>query len=561
MASSPASKTRRAGTRESPRSRPPTRPVKKLYGHERPRIFTPPLRPLEPRTSATEKRTLGYNVIDFATEVLRISLFPWQRWLLVHLLELLPNGALRFRIAVVLVARQNGKSTVGQVLSLWFMYVYGWRLVLGTAQDLDTAEEVWQGAVDLVQELDENDEPVRPELYELLDRVVLVNGKKSLELKTGQRYKVKAANRRAGRGLSGNLVELDELREHQSWDAWGAITKTTMAQDEALILALSNAGDATSIVLRHLRMMAHAALDDPDGICAEAADGAPAIDDDEIDDPGDAAGIDESDLFIAEWSAPPACDINDREAWAYANPSMGHSIAERTIASAARTDPEWVFRPEVLCQWWDSATEGPFPPGAWEKSADPQSAAAEDSRIVACVDVSWDRTTSHVAIAGWRDDGLPHVEVVASRTGTDWVVAWFTDEARPHRRTWPVVVQGKGAPASSLVDALRDAGLTVIEWGGGDLAAACGDVYDRIRAAVGEGATTGRLRHRSQPLLNVAAATAVTRPLGDAWVWDRKKSPTDAAPLVAVTGALWALTTRVEERTASAYEDTDLMIV
>jgi hypothetical protein len=31
--------------------------------------------------------------------------------------------------------------------------------VLGTAQDLDTAEEVWQGAVDLAE--DDDDEPVR----------------------------------------------------------------------------------------------------------------------------------------------------------------------------------------------------------------------------------------------------------------------------------------------------------------------------------------------------------------------------------------------------------------
>jgi phage terminase large subunit-like protein len=78
-------------------------------------------------------------------------LLPWQRWLLIHMLELLPDNSLRFRTVVVLVARQNGKSTLSQVLALWFMYVYGVGMVLGTAQDLDTAEEIWQGAVDLVK--------------------------------------------------------------------------------------------------------------------------------------------------------------------------------------------------------------------------------------------------------------------------------------------------------------------------------------------------------------------------------------------------------------------------
>ena len=48
--------------------------------------------------------------------------------------------------------------------------VKGRKVVLGTAQDLDTAEEVWQGAVDLVEELDDDDLPVRPELYGELTR-------------------------------------------------------------------------------------------------------------------------------------------------------------------------------------------------------------------------------------------------------------------------------------------------------------------------------------------------------------------------------------------------------
>ena len=83
----------------------------------RPRIFTPPLRKLEPRTAKTEQRTLGYAVIDFATEVCGVDLFPWQKWLLIHALELLPDGSFRYRNVVVLVARQNGKSTLSQALA------------------------------------------------------------------------------------------------------------------------------------------------------------------------------------------------------------------------------------------------------------------------------------------------------------------------------------------------------------------------------------------------------------------------------------------------------------
>lgn len=536
-----------ASSRPSSRARAGSGASSKRIGSEQPRIFTPPLRKLTPRTS------LGFSAVDFAEQVCGIELYPWQRWLLIHALELLPDGSFRFRNVVVLVARQNGKSTLSQVLALFFMYVLGADLVLGTAQDLDTAEEVWDGALEIIEET--------PELAELADKPIRVNGKKTIRLTTGERYKVKAANRRAGRGMSGDLILLDELREHQSWDAWGAITKTTMARPNAQVWALSNAGDAASIVLRYLRKMAHKALGDPDGINAQD-DPASLLPDDE--DAAEEYELEDADttLGIFEWSAPPGCEIRDRDGWAQANPSLGHGqTTERAIASACATDPEWVFRTEVLCQWSDGTLEGPFPPGAWDKCRDDASTIADDDSIRACVDVSWDRSAAHVAVAGWREDGLPHVEVVASRAGVEWVVQWLTDPGAPHRARWPVVVQTNGAPASALVSDLKTAGLAVVDWSGGNLGQASGIFYDRVRAAVGEGSEARPLRHLAQPLLDLAAATAVTKPAGDAWLWDRKRSPHDASPLVAATGALWALLTGQAEPQRSAYESTDLMIV
>lgn len=545
----------------------------KLYGKEVPRVFTPPLRPLEPRSPETEQWTLGYEVIDFAEQVLKITLFPWQKWLLVHMLELLDDGSLRFRTVVVLIARQNGKSTLSQVLAIWIICVWGWPLVLGTAQDLETAEEVWQGAVDMVEESEE--------LAPLIDKVVKVNGKKALEIiqevesfrqvkRVKTRYKVKAANRKAGRGFTGNLILLDELREHQNWDAWGAITKTTMAQLEALILALSNAGDVTSIVLRYLRQMGHEVAGDPDGICKSGDDLMPDVidlgmepaddhDDEEYED-DDEWEQEPDTLGLFEYSAPPGCSKWDRDGWAQANPSVGWNagFTERTIAAACKTDPEWVFRTEVLCQWTDGVLEGPFPPGVWEEGQnkpeigpDGMPQIAEADRIISDVAVglaqSSDREYVYMAFAGHRADGRPQVELVAARHGTSWTSDYLMNSKR-RGRIKAVTGQSKGAQVSALIEDLAEAkddpekefDVPVTPWQGTDLTNGWSRFMDEV--------TAKQLRHHKQPPLDLAATTAVLKKFsGGATLPDDKASPTDTAPLMACVAALWLLT-RKEDR-------------
>lgn len=499
-----------------------------LRGRVEARIFTPPLRELTPTTSA------GFAAIRFAEEILDVHLLDWQKWVLVRALELTEDGGYRFRTVVLLVARQNGKSTLLLVLALWRMFVEASPLVIGTAQNLDVAEELWTQATGLAESI--------PELAELVEHVDRTNGKKALRLVTGERYKVAAASRRGGRGLSGDLVLLDELREHQTWEAWAAVTKTTMARAFAQVWAASNAGDASSIVLRHLRSLAHEALGYPDG-----RDGLnrpkTAVDGDEQ--------IEDDSLALFEYSAAPGRGIWDRDGWAEANPALGHLIAESSIASAVRTDPDGVVRTEVLCQFVSTASTGPFPVGAWQTCTVEKVLRDPERPLAYALDVSYDRTLAHVAVAFWDSEGRRRVEVAASRAGTDWLVPWLTspDRAVPVSR---VAVQATGAPASSLLPELEAAGIGVAKWGGGDLARACGMFHDAV--------ASGTVSHGPQPLLDVAAATAHVKPLGDGWAIDRRSSPEDASPLMAAIGANWLLLTP-ERSVVSAYEDGDFVLV
>jgi len=117
-----------------------------LMGYEAPRLWTRPLRELTPET------TLGFQAVEFAEGVLGLTLLPWQRWWLLHALELRPDGGFRFRTILTCVARQNGKTHLLKIVSLFFMFMGRARLILGAAQSLDIAKEAWQGAVDLARD-------------------------------------------------------------------------------------------------------------------------------------------------------------------------------------------------------------------------------------------------------------------------------------------------------------------------------------------------------------------------------------------------------------------------
>jgi hypothetical protein len=342
-----------------------------LLGREEPRLWTRPLRPLTPETSA------GFSVIEFAEDVLGMALHAWQRWWLVHALELRPDGRFRFRTVLTLVARQNGKTTLCKILALWFLYVRGAKLVLGAAQALNIAREAWQGAVDLAE--------AEPELHAEIATVRYTNGEQCLTLEGGGRYMITAATRGAGRGLSvDGLLLLDELREQRDWSAWGALSKTTMAKAGALTVGISNQGDDESVVLNTLRTSA-------------------------------LKGTDPS-LGCFEWSAPPSCALSDVEAWAQANPAMGHpnGITEDAVRSALATDPPSTFKTEVLCQRVD-ALDAAIDPQGWAACGDSELTLEPVRRqVCVCVEVAYDDGHVAAVLAAPLEDGRIGVETLDS---------------------------------------------------------------------------------------------------------------------------------------------------
>lgn len=503
-----------------------------MLGSTTPRLWTKPLvtgkaGPCGCGCALSPETSLGFSAVDFAKDVIGFEPLPWQRWLLIHALELRPDGRFRYRTVLVLVARQNGKTTLVEIKNLWKMFVLGAQ-VLGTAQDLDVSEESWDNAVEICEGT--------PELAPEIKDVIKVNGKKSLKLANGARWKVKATNRRGGRGFPVDDVNLDELREHQNWLAWGASTKTTMARPNAQIWAITNAGDDSSVVLNDVQATARRAVDNPQA------------------DP---------QLGLFEWSVPSdvkctclrvrpdphasTCQLADPKLWVMANPSFGYTVTFDAMLSALNTDPDEVFLTENLCQRVPDLVAGDIDAAAWNHMLDPQSKREGD--ITIGVDLNPTQTAASIGLFGIREDGREHLQLMDQRPGIDWVVG----RLKELREVLDPVGYAMGRNTYAALEAeLKKEGFerpdkqdnpwrgNVAVVAGVDLSAACGSMLEVCRPdRRDDGSLDFRARHIGQKELTDAALAAKIRERSDSVGWSRKDSGGDITALNSVTVARW----------------------
>lgn len=493
-----------------------------MMGVTTPRIYTPPRRELTPETS------LGFAACEYAKTVLQKKLYPWQEWILIHILEIVGNlnskWRFRFRTVLIMVSRQQGKTVLSEVIASFFLNVLCVDSIFGTSLSLDKAEEVWEAVI--------QDQENIPELSSDIDRISRTNGNKRLILTGLRQYKVGAPTRRAGRGDSNDLVMLDELREHRDWETWSAAAASTNAKPNGLIVCFSNAGDPDSVVLRQLREQAIAKIEH-----RQAYDLGGSVDDDT--------------LGLFEWSAPDGADTDDLEALAQANPALGYGlVTERSLLSNRETFPENKFRSECMCQQVETILPQPFPDGAWDAGVDPASQIAPESELYFGIDLSSDRRWTSIGVCGLREDGHWHVEVVARRVGTEWAIDWFRQRA--YRQRINLAFQGRGAPVCGLAEQICTIkGIERHAVEGPELTNGWGRFFDAVAASTPteERRSAVKVFHLPQPVLDAPAKTMQLRNMGGGLeLPDRVKSPDDISPLFACFAAFAAASSISKEK-------------
>ena len=447
-----------------------------IYGISTPRIHTP-LNDLPSR---------GHELIDLATSI-GVQLMEWQKFALIHTHKVKADGRWATPVNTIVVARQNGKSFLQQIRILGGLFLWDEKLQIGSAHRLVTSLEQFREMVNVIEANDS--------LAKQVKRIRWAHGAEEVETIKGTRFIIKAGGS-AARGVSRpSTLHLDELREMSEMESFASLRYTLMAAANPLVMAYTNAGDSSSIVLNSFRERALAKI----------------------------AGADD-EIGYFEWSAPT--DEISVENARHANPAMGITIHQDNIKSVLN-DPADVVMTEVLCRWV-IAINSAVDTAAWANCLDKSVDLDIDKLTWLAIDLSPDRR--HASLVGAQKLGEESFVVKLLHTWSndlqldDKAIA---NDLADYARKYPTEYVLYSRRTSGAVAArLAPAGIAIF-----DMDSVYPQSCDELLSAI----NSGRLKHRGQSQLTEEVLAAVQLRRGDGgWVIGRRASQSVVCGAVAV---------------------------
>jgi hypothetical protein len=443
---------------------------------------------IEPRIHSplNDLPSRGFELIDFAEQIIPGGFMPWQKWLAEHSLKIKSDGRYQHPITVASCARQNGKSTY--MIARIMMGLFNWdeSLQVSTAHRLVTSLEQFRSIVQIIEE--------NADLANQVKRIRWQHGAEEIQTIKGNRFIIKAGGS-AARGLSKpETIHMDEIRELHDMETFAAMRYTLMAAKNPQVNCFSTAGDSHSIVLNQLRERGLA-----------AASGA------------------SDDVGYFEWSAPT--DEITIENAAFANPGLNITIHPDNIR-AVFNDPPDVVMTEVLNRWVQtiSAVIGSK---EWQACGDESIDLDEDKLTWMAIDISPDRRNAALVAAQKLGDESFIVKLLHTWENTiqldDRAVA---NDAASYCRKYPIEYLLYSRRTTGAIAArLLPAGIPIH-----DMDSSYPQACDELLGAI----NSGRLKHRNQAALTEQMLSAVQLRRGDGgWVIGRRASQSSVAAAVA----------------------------
>ena len=454
--------------------------IEQLTGDQTPRILFKPPGILS---------SAGQDAVDLAASA-GLILDPWQQYALDVGLGERENGKWAAFEVGLIVARQNGKGSILEARELAGLFLFGEELILHSAHEFKTSKEAFTRICRLIQN--------SPALASRVKAYPRNPSEFGIDLHTGQRLRFIARSSTSGRGYSADVTIMDEAFKLNA-EGMAALLPTLSSRPNPQVWYASSAAMATSEQLHAVRKRALAGED--------------------------------KRLAYLEWSAPEDCDPYDRRSWVMANPALGYRIEEEFIEAEAQALTVEAFRRERLSIPDEMMGESILAQGLWDACRDAGSKL--EGKLTFCVDMRLDRSAASISVAGRRNDGKIHVEVIDNREGTAWIVPRIQELVK--RWKPGQLLLDAGGPAGSILRDLQDLGIEPKLVGLREFAQACGAFYDAV--------TTNELRHLGQPSLDASISGAVKRKVGDLWTFNRA-GEIDTSPLVSCAIAFWGVSNR-----------------
>ncbi|WP_411132711.1 terminase large subunit domain-containing protein [Streptomyces sp. 030-HV] len=448
---------------------------------------------------------------------------PWQKYVSDVALEIDPDtGLFAHREVGLSVSRQQGKTELCLGAQVHRALAWPRQNIVYAAQTRGMARQRWE---------DEFWEKIASSDLAKLARIRKSNGNEAILFPAKRsRMGITANTEKAGHGPPLDLGFIDEAFAHEDDRLEQAFSPAMLTRSMAQLWWASAGGTTKSVWLNKKRANGRTLIEELWEALAE-----------------DPQAVRPRTAYF-EWYAPEDMPRDDPATWRATLPALGHTVTEEIIAAELeKMDPAEFDRAYL------NRTRKPTPPAdpnvpkaAWPGLVDADSKPVA-SAVALAVDVSKDRSHSSIGAASLRADGKVHVEVVARRPGTDWVVPALV-KLRALWNPVAVAIASSGAPAGSLIDDLAAAGIEspkdkdrpqrgdLAVMRAGDITEACGQLADAMNQST--------IRHTDQVPLTAAVNGARTRRNGDAWQLDRTASQVDISPLCAVTFARWALLIR-----------------
>lgn len=428
----------------------------------------------------------GFELIDFADQIIPGGFMPWQKWLAEHSLKIKPDGRYQHPVTVATVARQNGKSTY--MMARIMMGLFHWQesLQVSTAHRLVTSLEQFRAIVQIIESHDD--------LSKRIKRIRWQHGAEEIETKDNCRFIIKAGGS-ASRGLSKpESVHMDEIRELHDLETFASMRFTLMAAKNPQMSCFSTAGDSHSIVLNQLRDRGLAA----------------------------AAGASD-DVGYFEWSAPT--DEISLENAAFANPGLNITIHPDNIR-AVFNDPADVVQTEVLNRWVTTISSI-VGSKEWQACGDETIDLDPDKLTWMAIDISPDRRNAALVAAQKLGDESFVIKLLHTWENSiqldDRAIA---NDAASYCRKYPIEYLLYSRRTTGAIAArMLPAGIPIHDMDK-DYPQACDELLGAINS--------GRLKHRNQAALTEQMLSAVQLRRGDGgWVIGRRASQTSVAAAVA----------------------------